>query len=176
MEQNYIDIISSLDGTTVIRISDISRNSNEINPSKQEIMERLLHTNGSAVFHTIYGNGHVVESSVDIVTIRFENGETKRFSIKACLENDYLQPFIPAEKQSQKLFASIKWDAVCLECQKKSNGRCRDRTCAQLHYDEWGDYIPPYLYFHDGNHVAKYLEKKRQLKDAERKARESSLP
>lgn len=134
---------------------------------KHQIMELLFRTTGSAVFHTTYGNGIVKEASEQIVTICFEDGTTKHFSILTCLQNGYLLPFIPSEKQSKKWFSSIKWTEVCRECQRKSNGYCCDRECAQFNYDEWGDPIPLKLYYADGNNVEAYLEKKRKQKEAE---------
>lgn len=64
-------------------------------------------------------------------------------------------------------FDSIKWDATCLECQANSGGVCPYRSCAERHYDEWGDPIPGHLYFCDGNNVAEYLEEKRRQKESE---------
>lgn len=170
MDQNYVDVISSLDGTTVIHISDFSQDGKDLQPSKQEHMKKILHTIGSAVFHTTYGNGQVMAVSDDIVTIHFEDGVSKCFSINLCLKKDYLQPYIPSEKQSKKWFASIKWTKDCLDCQKKHNGYCHRPSCAQMEYDEWGDPIPLYCYFADGNNVAEYLEKKRKRKEAERQS------
>ena len=63
---------------------------------------------------------------------------------------------------SEKWFESLKWDKDCLECQAKHEGKCKNRECAEMHYDEWGDPIPDGLYFKDGNNVQKYLEEKRQ--------------
>lgn len=59
-------------------------------------------------------------------------------------------------------FASINWTEDCLECQRKYNGICHSRSCAEFNYDEWGDYIPDYLYHADGNDVAEYLAEKRK--------------
>lgn len=57
-------------------------------------------------------------------------------------------------------FQSIKWDQPCIDCHKKNSGNCPKRSCAELHYDYWGDPIPAYLYYPDGNDVEKYLQRK----------------
>ena len=59
-------------------------------------------------------------------------------------------------------FTSIKWDSTCLQCQADNNGVCPNKSCAEYHYDEWGDPIPADLYFMDGNNVQEYLENKRK--------------
>lgn len=38
-------------------------------------------------------------------------------------------------------FQSIKWTKSCLECQKETGGVCSMRNCAELAYDENGNYI-----------------------------------
>lgn len=58
-------------------------------------------------------------------------------------------------------FAQIKWSQTCIECQKKHNGICHNRSCAEDNYDPWGDELPAYLWYADGNDVEKYLSRKR---------------
>ena len=70
-------------------------------------------------------------------------------------------------------FASIKWNDACLECQRETGGVCSNRSCAEYHYDEWGDKIPALLYCDDANYVDEYIENKRKQKEAE-KANESN--
>ena len=129
------------------------------------IIDKLIHTAGSMIFHSTYGNGTVMDSTDKTVTIQFEDGVVKRFSIAVCLQNNYLKPFQPSEKQSKKWFSSIKWTETCLDCHKKYNGSCPNRSCAEREYDEWGEQIPLHLYFHDGNNVSEYLDNKRKEKE-----------
>lgn len=64
--------------------------------------------------------------------------------------------------KDDKWFANIKWKESCLECHQENEGKCPNRGCAEFQYDEWGEHIPDYLYFDDGNNVAEYLEEKRK--------------
>ena len=43
----------------------------------------------------------------------------------------------------------VQWDEVCLECQRETNGVCRNSRCAKMHYDEQGKPIPAYLCIKD---------------------------
>ena len=64
-------------------------------------------------------------------------------------------------QKDDKWFASIKWDDSCLQCKSKTNGVCKNRSCAEQNYDPWGDPIPAFVYHHDGNTLDEYLENKR---------------
>ena len=65
-------------------------------------------------------------------------------------------------QKDDKWFASINWDANCITCQSDTNGLCQSRSCAEFHYDPWGDLIPASVYHHDGNTLGEYLERKRK--------------
>ena len=73
-----------------------------------------------------------------------------------------------SKKQNRKWYESIQWTDTCRQCQRKNRGICRDLACAKLNYDEWGDPIPLYLYYADGNNVEAYLERKRKQKESAR--------
>lgn len=49
-------------------------------------------------------------------------------------------------------FQSIKWIKACLECQKKNNGACPSRSCAEMHYDNNGNPIPARSIGYDGDY------------------------
>ena len=49
-------------------------------------------------------------------------------------------------------FQSINWTKSCLECQSKTNGVCSDRVCAELAYDENGNYIRHTKIQYDGDY------------------------
>lgn len=70
-----------------------------------------------------------------------------------------LKEMMPKDDQ---WFLNIKWEQMCLECQKKTNGVCADRDCAESKYDPWGDVIPNYLIYPDGNDIEKYIEEKEE--------------
>lgn len=63
--------------------------------------------------------------------------------------------------KDDKWFESINWDEECMRCHSRNGGICHLRLCAELHYDEWGDLIPPWVYYMDGNDLEKYLAEKR---------------
>lgn len=65
-------------------------------------------------------------------------------------------------QKNDKWFASINWSQCCLTCQSETNGKCQSRSCAELHYDPWGDLIPASVFHHDGNTLDEYLENKRK--------------
>lgn len=71
-------------------------------------------------------------------------------------------------EKDQQWFDNIKWSESCIKCQRETGGACAKRYCAEFQYDEWGDRIPDWLYYHDGNNVAEYLEEKRRQKEAEK--------
>ena len=37
---------------------------------------------------------------------------------------------------------TLQWDNACIECQRETNGVCRNSRCAKMHYDEQGKPIP----------------------------------
>lgn len=49
-------------------------------------------------------------------------------------------------------FQSIKWRQSCLECQKETDGVCSRRSCAELAYDENGNYIRHTKIQYDGDY------------------------
>ena len=59
-------------------------------------------------------------------------------------------------------FNSIKWSEECLNCHTRHDGYCPRQSCAEYHYDEWGDIIPSWVYHMDGNNLEEYLSEKRQ--------------
>ena len=69
-------------------------------------------------------------------------------------------------EKDDRWFATVNWSKSCINCQSETNGVCRSRGCAELHYDPWGDELPAYLYYPDGNDVEKYLENKRKRMEA----------
>lgn len=163
-----VDVITSIDGTIAIRIERIPQQ-NEEYLEQQKLIENLLQIKGSAVYHTFFGNGTIIEPSPNIVKILFEDGTTRKFWIKTCLEKNLFKPYQAVPVKDARWFANIKWSETCLDCQKKHNGSCHSISCAEDSYDPWGDELPGTLWFMDGNNVAEYLEKKRKQKEAERK-------
>lgn len=57
-------------------------------------------------------------------------------------------------------FSIIKWDDACLKCQATHGGVCHDPRCAEQNYDPWGDPIPSWVYYPDGNCLKEYLAEK----------------
>lgn len=68
-------------------------------------------------------------------------------------------------KSDDAWFQSIKWKQSCIECQKETNGVCSRRSCAELAYDENGNYIPHTKINYDGDY-----KKLPQSEKTERKA------
>ena len=65
-------------------------------------------------------------------------------------------------------FQNIKWSRACQDCQRDANGFCKQRSCAEENYDPWGDPLPAYLWYPDGNDVALYLFKKSKEKNSKK--------
>lgn len=62
-------------------------------------------------------------------------------------------------KTTNEWFATINWKDECLQCRAKHEGKCPDRECAQMNYDQNGNKIPLSVYHADGDTLDKYLSK-----------------
>ena len=49
-------------------------------------------------------------------------------------------------------FQSINWIQSCIECQRGTSGVCSIRRCAELAYDENGNYIRSNKIAYDGDY------------------------
>lgn len=55
-------------------------------------------------------------------------------------------------KPDDAWFQSINWRHSCIECQRETDGTCSRRSCAEMHYDENGNYISPMVVGYDGDY------------------------
>ena len=49
-------------------------------------IEDKIHRKGQRVQHEIFGKGTIINSTIDVVEIRFKSGKTKRLGIRKCID------------------------------------------------------------------------------------------
>jgi hypothetical protein len=45
-------------------------------------------------------------------------------------------------RKDSNWFQNVQWDKTCINCQRETNGVCRNTECAKMLYDEQGKPIP----------------------------------
>jgi hypothetical protein len=63
-----------------------------------------------------------------------ENYTSDSYSEAASEINDF--------RKDSNWFQNVQWDKACINCQRETNGICRNIKCAKMHYDEQGKPIP----------------------------------